>query len=151
MKKMLKRIMVLVVAATLFAMPATSVLAASAPVPIIITERSTVYEFQPEPFYMSGGGNEGLFLDTYTGSQGAWIVPAGKRFNFQITTKEANTTVIMTIYKNGVQVSEYVTSSTIYGYLFNIAPESSNNTWRFKITPLSPATIRLYAGTVNEP
>jgi hypothetical protein len=60
MKKMLKRIMVLVVAATLFVMPASTALAASNLVLVDRTANSVSYAYQPDPYYLRAG--QGLVL-----------------------------------------------------------------------------------------
>jgi hypothetical protein len=143
--------MVLVCVATLFVMPASTALAASVPVPIFMDDQSVIYEFQPDPLYSAGGGTESFEFVNYYGPSGQWYVPAGNNFRFQIITKEPNTTIRMTIYKNGVQVSDYVVSSTIYGYFVDITTENTNNQWKFVVTPYSSATISIYAGTVIKP
>jgi hypothetical protein len=150
MKKMLRKIMVLALAATLFVMPASTALAASQPVVLNDADGNTLIGFQPDPLSLQGGGSNFWFLDDITSTDLNWYVPAGKSFNFQIFTNEANTTTRIQIFRNGTKVSDYVSSSTSYGYSFRNAPESNDVSWSFCICPYTDMTIAYYAGSVYE-
>jgi hypothetical protein len=148
MKKMLRKIVVLVCVATLFVMPASTALAASAPVVIYDADGLTMIEFQPDPLYIPGGGMNTYFLDDMSNPSGTWYVPAGKNFNFEFMIG-ANTsaTAKIQIFKNDVLVSSYVSSAT-EAFYFHITPEGTNNNWRFAITAYTNMNIDLYTGYV---
>ncbi len=135
MKKMLQRILVLALAATIFVMPASTVLAASNPVVVYKADDCIIINFEPDPMYLSPG--YGFDFPNYADATRDWYVPAGKKLVFQVFTSEPNTTVRAQIYKNGNLIQDTATWSTIYGYIFEYAPESVDNRYTFVLTALA--------------
>ena len=148
MKKKLKKLMVLTWVAAIFIMPASTALAASDPVVLYDSDEATFIDYLPDPLHVAGGGYHPVLLKDLTESSGDWYVPVGKSFNFTFWTQEPNTTVRIIIYKNSSIVSDYVSSSTVYGYSFDITPEGTNNRWRFLIVPYTDVTFIGYGGVL---
>lgn len=148
MKKILRRIFVIALAATLFVMPTSTALAASTPVATYDADGLTMIDFQPDDLFVSGGGSNAYTFRDVTDATGNWYVTAGKTFSFQVVTKPLNTTTRIVIFKNGVLMSDYVSSSSTSGYRFDITPEGTNNYWTFVFLPYTDMTFSGYAGYI---
>jgi hypothetical protein len=151
MKNMLKKVLVLAIVATMFVMPASTVLAASNSYPVVIYDADdvTMIQFQPEPLFIPGGGSTSYFLYDYSNPTGAgvWNVPAGKTFAFQfIIGYNATASARIRIYKNDVLYSDR-TATFSEGYSFTFAPESTNNRWNVMVTPYTDMNVEMYIGS----
>jgi hypothetical protein len=76
MKKILRKITVLALAATLFVMPASTALAASEPVLVLETDNLKGFDFLPDPYPLKPGGS--LFLHNNV-IDGYWAIPKGNK------------------------------------------------------------------------
>lgn len=151
MKKILRRIVTLVIVATLFVMPASSAYASSFPVvEYHMDTGATVVTFQPDPLFLAGGNTTCYDLvDESMPQIGSWYVPAGHMHTLMVRTLEKNTTARFIIYRNEVLVSDYVISSTSYGYNFCPSLDSIDVYWRYYIIPYTDLTLTGYTGVVT--
>ena len=142
MKKMLRKILVLALATTIFIMPASTVLAASNPVVYGAGTDYISIEFEPDPLHLQPG--IGFELSNFAESTHDWYVSAGKGFYISIFTTEASTTARIQVYKNGSLIQDGVTSSTMHAYEYRYAPTSVANRYRVVLTALTDMHIESY-------
>lgn len=123
MKKMLKKIMVLVVAATLFVMPASSVLAASNLVLIDRTANSVTYAYQPDPYYVRAGQGT-LLINDYVADD-YFHVNGWTDFTFWVNLEYYST---YRIFVSNMRTNELVYTQEFSGYGcgFTVRNNSSN-------------------------
>lgn len=145
MKKMLKKIMVLVVAATLFVMPASTALAASNPVVIFDDDDLTFITYQPDPYFLEGGHS--LILADITNSDGWWDVPAGKYFRLQLTLdgNVSGTFRVLIVNSSGIVYDSVITGAFA---LCEVPPIPTNTRYQIWVTAYSHINIYGYGGAL---
>jgi hypothetical protein len=138
MKKMLRRIVTLVLAATLFIMPASTALAAPQPVCIFNTPGNLGYEYQPE--YVMPAQSQ-LFLNDYTSSNGYINIPAGKTFDFMLNCQSSAPYYIEIIQGQpwaGVVYTDVIQTG---GTRIVIPPQSTDKSYLISITTINQPQI----------
>ena len=122
MKKMLKKLLVLVVA-TIFVMPASTALAQSSLVLVDRTADSVSYAYQPDPYYVSAG--QGALLINDYEADDLFHVDPWTDFSFMVMLKYYST---YRIYVTNVNTNQLVYTQQFSGYgsMFTIPNNSSS-------------------------
>ncbi len=146
MKKMLKKIMVLVVAATLFVMPASSVLAETIPVCTSYGPDSAVYKYEPGPYILHGGYS--IILHNYNNPSQTWDVKAGKKVIFEVDTKYlgpvSGKLVIMDSNGSTVASNQFTTGADSYCIQITLPPLSTNKQYTMMLIAYTDIFIDEY-------
>jgi len=145
MKKILKRVFVIVFAATLFAMPVSTAYAESTVVCTWAYEDPTmafkIFQFQPDPYYLPI--DSAVFCNDITVSDGYWVVPAGYDFKIQIAFDEISDVRIIIISKNSPQFV-YQDMTTISA-MIDIEEKSVDDSYQVVVAARSDLYIPYYS------
>jgi hypothetical protein len=149
MKKILKRVFVIVFAATLFAIPVSTAYAATVPVLVIdLPEIGVkVYSFSPPVIEYNDGLSTAIY-DPSTSNQ-TFHVPAGKTFDVDVLCNN-NATLRVTVFDTyHLYFNEIITSAS--GYIeFTLPPLPNDVDYSVWLTATTyDVTISAYEVTIN--
>jgi hypothetical protein len=147
MKKILKRVFVIVFAATLFAMPVSIAYASTESTPVLIgdsygsREYSYYYQGQPEPLDLLTG--QIVYLLDFANTQSPiWQVPAGKEFWFVSYMSNVGSSVRVQIFKPG---TGFIVDEVRTDYLFyTFPPEQQDSQYYVFVTAITDSRIPGY-------
>ncbi len=145
MKKIFKKVTVLALVIVLFLAPSTTVFAASQPVLYYTTDECKMYEYQPDPYFVSGGSLH-LLQDTAT-SHGGWNIKAGKAFypHFFLTDSDMTVRIIVISVNKGIIYDELFTSTAnVTGTTISIPAQATDDTYFFSFNALSNVYVEKY-------
>ncbi|MFT4144054.1 MAG: hypothetical protein QM644_06315 [Mobilitalea sp.] len=148
MKKLLRKIIVLVCVATLFVMPASTVLAAtSTPVLKFSTSTAKYFEYEPTPYVLTANISTGL--DDIYASEGNWYCPAFKNFNlvYTLATSSSYRITILRIEAGSSQFT--VVSNSTYtgiGGSIQLGQYAGDASYKVLITGITTTHIVSYGG-----
>lgn len=155
MKNMLKKIMVLVVAATLFVMPASTAYAEIIPVCTAYNANAAAYEYQPGPYIMRGDGHS-ILVHNYMNPTQKWNVKAGEEFIFAIFFNPdlgPQTGKLIIADNNGytVATSQFTTSANWSTCQITIPPLTTDQNYTIALTSYTYMYIDSYMYLHMEP
>lgn len=148
MKKILRRITVLALVATLFVMPASTALAARPTPELVLYAPGTKYfRFKPTPYFLEGNGHS-LILEDTTTNNGWWEVPAGKPFRCQVTLAHSTpgTFQVLIASPSGIEYKQLITS---FYALCDIPAKSTDTRYQVWVTSYSQIEIDSYGGYLD--
>lgn len=135
MKNVFKKLAVLICAMVLAVMPASSAFAATQEPILDINAPGVVKLFAYRPSLLEIADGVPTVLRDTTTSNGAWSVPAGKRFRFQVTCEWPDVSMLVKVQSLKTGSFKYfgVYKSSNYGVDIDIPAQSFDDNYVFSV------------------